>query len=525
MAAGRARPDAGAAVSGSDAPAPAPANDAAGDLAALAQAGERRALHALARLAEDVTRLGRALDARMQNAEARVAGELGAVRRDLAALEEMTARGLAALEAGQAEAAAALRGEIAQAVDQLCARIAAAEHVAVEAAARLGRRLDALDAQARAGEARMAEALDARLADQQVRSNQQLAGLQTEVAHRDAAMRAEVEARLRKRSSFTFATGAVLVLAGAAGATSLAAVAWQLAQPHRPNAAPQAAPGAVVRVPLPLRPTLPAIPPAPLADTSAPPREGEPGGARPGGARPGAPRAGEDFAALSQAVDRGDAAALARARMLAEGGAPLAQLLIAKLYEEGRAGLPRDVAKAREWTARAAAGGERAAMHNLAVYLMNGEGGPPDAPAAARWFRKAADAGVVDAQFNLAVLYENGRGVAKNLGEAYRWYSIAANAGDGLARARAVALEDRLTRQERAAAREEVRSFTPGRAEPRLAVPVAPPAETVAQSQQMLAREGYFIGATDGSDSDAYRAAVAAYLEDHPQARPALPAP
>jgi hypothetical protein len=43
---------------------------------------------------------------------------------------------------------------------------------------------------------------------------------------------------------------------------------------------------------------------------------------------------------------------------------------------------------------------------------------------------------------------------------------------------------------------------------------VLPPAGTVAETQRMLAREGYFVGRTDGADSEAYRSAVAAYGRD-----------
>jgi hypothetical protein len=96
-----------------------------------------------------------------------------------------------------------------------------------------------------------------------------------------------------------------------------------------------------------------------------------------------------------------------------------------------------------------------------------------------------------------------------------------------VARARAVALEPKLTARELASAAAAARSFQPGRtaAAAAASAPVVSPAATVADSQKLLAREGYFIGQTDGSDSPAYRTAVADYLRDHPQARRVVLAP
>jgi TPR repeat protein len=66
---------------------------------------------------------------------------------------------------------------------------------------------------------------------------------------------------------------------------------------------------------------------------------------------------------------------------------------------------------ARQWTERAAAAGNRRAMHDLGVYFARGEGAPLDEAAAFRWFRQAAELGVADSQYNLGVLYQQGRGV------------------------------------------------------------------------------------------------------------------
>jgi hypothetical protein len=87
--------------------------------------------------------------------------------------------------------------------------------------------------------------------------------------------------------------------------------------------------------------------------------------------------------------------------------------------------------------------------------------------------------------------------------------------------------QPRLTPRERATAQAAITAFQPGAAAPTqpVSAPVIAPAATVAESQKLLAREGYFIGRTDGADSPAYRAAVAGYLHDHPQAQRPLIAP
>jgi localization factor PodJL len=358
------------------------------------------------------------------------------------------------------------------------------------------------------------DALELRLAER-------IDELRAEFAERAGALEAQVEEECRRARISTFAFGGLLALAGAVGAFALGSVV-------RPMSAARPQSPAVIAgqafADLPLRPTLPVTAtnfPL-LADAgSSPGAEGRPPGARADG------RQSDDLGWLAQAISRGEPTALMRAQALAQAGAPRAQLLLAKLYEAGRGGLPHDLGLARQWTERAAQAGEQAAMHNLAVYMMHGEGGPAAPVEAARWFLKAAQGGVVDAQFNLAVLYEKGCGVHRNLGEAYRWYSIAANAGDGLARARAVALEARLTAKERALAGAAIHSFQPGQVVAPAAIyaPVVAPAATVAESQRLLAREGYFIGPADGGDSPAYRMAAATYLRDHPQAERLVLAP
>jgi localization factor PodJL len=223
----------------------------------------------------------------------------------------------------------------------------------------------------------------------------------------------------------------------------------------------------------------------------------------------------DTYAAAAAALTQGDARALARMTGLAQGGDTQAQRHLASLYEAGAAGLPRDLAAARSWTERAAHAGDRLAMHNLALFLADGEGGTRDPAEAAAWFRRAAERGVVDSQYNLGLVFEAGRGVAQNLREAYRWFAVAANAGDLAARERQVALEQRLAPAERAVLDREAAAFRPGLADSAPTL-IIPPATTLAETQALLARQGYYVGPIDGLTSVTLRAAAQAYLRDHP---------
>ncbi|WP_271068691.1 peptidoglycan-binding protein [Caulobacter sp. NIBR1757] len=197
-----------------------------------------------------------------------------------------------------------------------------------------------------------------------------------------------------------------------------------------------------------------------------------------------------------------------------QGYAP-AQFYLAKLYENGEGGLAKDAAQARNWTERAAQGGERKAMHNLGLYYFEGTGGPTNQKRAAEWFRRAADLGLTDSQYNLGKLYEIGSGVPPNSAEAYKWYLIAGRAGDAEARASAQRLRDSLppaarTGAERAASGYRVAAPTPAA---RL-MAAAHAVGTSAQAQRALSRLGYYQGPQDGKASPALEGALKAYQKD-----------
>ncbi len=222
--------------------------------------------------------------------------------------------------------------------------------------------------------------------------------------------------------------------------------------------------------------------------------------------------AAADFVAVTKAVERKAPGALAKLKVMAEGGSAPAQTYLARLYETGHASVVQNFTEARRWTARAADAGDPAAMHNLALYYFRGEGGPPDAAAAAQWFKKAAEHGVVDSQYNLGLLYQSGSGVPRDLTQAYKWFQIAANAGDSEARASAMDLEAKLPAAQLAQAESQAGAFQPQGAVPAAdAISVGP---SVVTAQKVLSRLGYYKGRVDGATTRDLKLAVSAYQRD-----------
>ncbi len=240
--------------------------------------------------------------------------------------------------------------------------------------------------------------------------------------------------------------------------------------------------------------------------------------------KPDAAPAGPDLtAAYSAAVARisaGQAGGLADLTKLADGGYAPAEFYLAEAYQDGKAGLAKDPTQARRWLEKAAEGGDRTAMHNLALDEHQGIGGPRNAPAAAEWFRRAAELGLLDSQFNLAALYEHGDGVSVNAAEAYKWYLIAGRAGDAESRAGALRVRAALTADARAMAERAAADFQPSA--PSASAPAAAAGAPVVQAaspdlvtaQRALNQLGYYQGPTDGVASPALRMALAAYQRD-----------
>ncbi len=210
-----------------------------------------------------------------------------------------------------------------------------------------------------------------------------------------------------------------------------------------------------------------------------------------------------------------------------------AQYNLAMLYERGR-GVLRNIATAKVWYEHAAHKGHIKAMHNLAVLNTNAyDGSPPRLAVSAHWFAKAADLGLRDSQYNLAILYERGLGVKKDLSKAYRWYSLAADQHDEHGAISAEKLEELLSAQELAEAREFVSNWRPARAKFSANIVTAPvdgwqgvrtaasypralggksvsllPSGGIKQAQVLLNALGLNAGAPDGLMGPATSAAV-----------------
>ena len=222
------------------------------------------------------------------------------------------------------------------------------------------------------------------------------------------------------------------------------------------------------------------------------------------------------YADAVRAIETKAPGGLENLRKAANLGHSPAQFYLAKLYENGEAGLPKNLAEARRWTERAAQGGNRHAMHNLGIALIEGKGGPKNAVMAGQWFRRAADLGLVDSQYNLGALYEQGLGEPQNAAEAYKWYLVAARTGDEEARKSAARVRSGLSPEARSVSERAAQGFRPTRANPSASgvETAVAPAAAVVTAQRVLSRLGFYQGPMDGVSSPALTMAVAAYQRE-----------
>lgn len=250
-----------------------------------------------------------------------------------------------------------------------------------------------------------------------------------------------------------------------------------------------------------------ALAPKPIVDQASP-AVAEPAPAAPADGAP------ELYADGVQKIETRDPAGLEAVRKAANLGYAPAEFFLAKLYENGEAGVKKDAAEARRWTQRAADAGDRKAMHNLALYYFEGTGGGKNTTVAAQWFRRAAEAGLVDSQYNLGRLYEEGFGVAQNPAEAYKWYLIAAATGDQESRTSAKRLKSQLSIEAQAAAERAAQSFQAQATQPGGAPSAQAANSGVVNAQRALSHLGYYRGPTDGVTSPALKFAIAAFQRD-----------
>ncbi|MEL7231206.1 MAG: peptidoglycan-binding protein [Pseudomonadota bacterium] len=205
----------------------------------------------------------------------------------------------------------------------------------------------------------------------------------------------------------------------------------------------------------------------------------------------------------------------------ADADLPAAQYRLAKLYEVGE-GVEKNDDTARRLIEQAARGGNRIAMHDLALYYTEGRGGVEFDMATARsWFEQAAFRGIVDSQYNLALLSESASGdTPPNLKDALFWYSVAAQQGDQYAIERRDTLLQSAPQDVRAEIETRVAAFAPrpvdkaanGIFDPQ---PWSAPTATasavkadVRTAQTLLAELGFAVGAPDGIMGNKTRSAI-----------------
>ncbi|UTY59997.1 TonB family protein [Massilia sp. erpn] len=117
-----------------------------------------------------------------------------------------------------------------------------------------------------------------------------------------------------------------------------------------------------------------------------------------------------------------------QARSVAEQGGAAAQLLLARLLEQGR-GVAPNPDDALRWYRQAAQSGSAEAQLWLGNCYFNGVLLPKDKVEALRWYQAAADDGNAQAQNALGLMYQRGDGVPKDFDEAARMYLLAALQG------------------------------------------------------------------------------------------------
>ncbi|MGB6228780.1 MAG: SEL1-like repeat protein, partial [Litorimonas sp.] len=219
-------------------------------------------------------------------------------------------------------------------------------------------------------------------------------------------------------------------------------------------------------------------------------------------------------------LDAGDTeTGAALIRQSAEANQPAALYRLAKLHEAGE-GVAQDDTLARQFIERAARGGNRIAMHDLALYYTEGRGGVElDMQTARSWFEQAARRGVVDSQFNLGVLSESTEvGGAADQTEALFWYSIAATQGDQFAVSRRDTLRAGLTPAQLAEVETRIAAFQPRPIDeaangiftdvPWIKADAPATNPQVRQVQTLLTSLGYSVGPADGLMGERTRTAI-----------------
>jgi hypothetical protein len=111
---------------------------------------------------------------------------------------------------------------------------------------------------------------------------------------------------------------------------------------------------------------------------------------------------------------------------LAEQGVPLAQMIVAVMYSDGR-GVAKDPAVGMKWYLKAAEQGLAHAQLSVGDAYFLGMGAKEDHAQAIKWYSRAAAQGWTQALFDLASMYSVGQGVGQDLVGAYKWCLLSAS--------------------------------------------------------------------------------------------------
>jgi TPR repeat protein len=136
-----------------------------------------------------------------------------------------------------------------------------------------------------------------------------------------------------------------------------------------------------------------------------------------------------DFSSAKDAYSKGDyRTALMGFKKGAQQGNPEAQLLLAKVYADGR-GIQQDYSEAFKWYKRAAEHQNPIAEYAVGKSYGEGQGVSKDTSEAIRWLRLASEHGNGDASFYLGDIYYRGSGVPVDRYEAVTLGTLSARQG------------------------------------------------------------------------------------------------
>ncbi|RYD21303.1 MAG: sel1 repeat family protein [Verrucomicrobiaceae bacterium] len=158
----------------------------------------------------------------------------------------------------------------------------------------------------------------------------------------------------------------------------------------------------------------------------------------------------------------------------AEKGEAPAQLELAGLLSKGE-GANRNMDEALKWYAKAAEQGSGEAQMILgSLYISGKKGIRKNSAEAAKWFTLSAQSGSAPSQCQLARMHMSGAGVAKDDVEAYKWATLAAAQEDKTAVKILSFLDQRMTPEQTADAKQRATDLKNGKPVDEITTPEVP---------------------------------------------------